>query len=569
MNRFLKKNSAKILYITVLVFTFLSHASYLNSGFTWLDHGDIEAGRTIIPLSDYPIMLVTRFGETGFYRPLVTFTNSLDYALYKTNATGYHLTNTLLHTAVTAVVPLFLSVFFTFTAVEMLLAMLIVGVHPLSWLEVGAITHRQELFLTLFTLLTAYFHKEARLQRRELYKVLAATCFLLALFSKETAIVIVPAIIIFWELIQKKNKLKSIKQKSQLSLYISEVIVFGIYILFRQRAVPELWRASSPPLSFSDAIGTRLSVLSRLVIDFVSPVRPPLSDAIPVVGLFTPIPMLIFIALVILVVLIIKRGIKSELGRAIILCLILLTPALNIIPVPRIGSPHYGYLPLVVFSALVILIVRFLRKSFDTHGIFILVVVGFWILVMAMSTFWGGFHFKDDYTLFQPEVLHDSHFLEGYYYLGNYYFKKQNLEAAEKEYFLALKSDPKILAYQEKRSIFINLASVYLQNNQLDKADQMLSNAEELKGTGNDLTLFHNRMILSYKKQDYKAVFQLSQDNQAFPYSPIIYIILADSLHHLGRDTEAIALLKNLLPLLNQSEQGKIQLLIKSLSVNK
>jgi hypothetical protein len=135
----------KLFYLLVLVIIFFIHVSYISNGFVWLDHGDIESGRAILPLSDLPHALFSRFGETGFYRPLVTITESIDAAVYGDWAPGFHLTNIFLHLIVVALVPLFLGAFFSLTFFELLFAMLLVGVHPYGWLPVGAISYRPEL----------------------------------------------------------------------------------------------------------------------------------------------------------------------------------------------------------------------------------------------------------------------------------------------------------------------------------------------------------------------------------------------------------------------------------------
>src|SRR5882672_7920435 len=122
-----KQLSTPVVYLLILLVTFLVHTSYLNNGFVWLDHGDIENGRTIVPLPETPLMFVIRFGDTAFYRPFVTLVTSTDFTIYKSMIFGYHLTNVLLHIAVTAIVPFFLSAFFSLSLPEILLAMLIVG----------------------------------------------------------------------------------------------------------------------------------------------------------------------------------------------------------------------------------------------------------------------------------------------------------------------------------------------------------------------------------------------------------------------------------------------------------
>ena len=48
-NAIFRKNPA-IVIAAGLIVIFILHISYINNGFTWLDHGDIESGRTILPI---------------------------------------------------------------------------------------------------------------------------------------------------------------------------------------------------------------------------------------------------------------------------------------------------------------------------------------------------------------------------------------------------------------------------------------------------------------------------------------------------------------------------------------
>ena len=69
-----------ILWLVVLGITLLTHASYINNDFTALDHIDIEQGKAILSPSQWHMAFAARYGETGFYRPLVTLTYSFDAA---------------------------------------------------------------------------------------------------------------------------------------------------------------------------------------------------------------------------------------------------------------------------------------------------------------------------------------------------------------------------------------------------------------------------------------------------------------------------------------------------------
>jgi hypothetical protein len=567
MKKFFIKRKSFFSFACVLLVIFLLHLSYLPNGFVWVDHVDIEQGRLLFPLEHITDVFFYRFGDTGYYRPLVSFVTSIDFALYKTFTPGYHLTNVLLHLAVSGVVPLFLSVFVGLTLPEMLLAAFIMGIHPLAVLPAGVLSYRAELLYTLFTLLTVFFHGRARKSGNLFFAFAAVVSFYLALISKETAIVIIPLIIIFWELLQRKKEKKSTHTRHIFDVWpllFSEILALGIYLLFRFRAVPEIWKAASVDLPFSDAIGTRMEVFVRMLSHFITPLRVSISDAVPIVGVLSFFTVFILVLLILFIMYLRTNSIRSPLVIMLILFLITLTPVLNIVSLSRFGSPHYGYLPLAVFSGIVLLFLRWgLNRSFIIKKS-ILIALCVWLFVMAWTTFWTGFQFKNDQTLFEPEVQRDPHFLEGYFYLGNWYLTHTHLKEAEDAYIKAQKTDPKILAYQEQRSILINLASVYMAKNNLHKADEILTQAEYLPGDENVQALYHNRMILLHMKHDYKSVYALSQDSRAFPYTPTIYLILADSLHNLGRDKEAAALLQTLLSKSSGEEKEKVRKLIKS-----
>ncbi|MFQ5632442.1 MAG: hypothetical protein ACE5I1_27040, partial [bacterium] len=135
---FIEKISPKILRPCLFAMTLLTHASYINNGFAWLDNGDIVQSRAILSMTELLKAFTQPFGETGFYRPLVTIFHSLDFAIYGDWAPGFHLTNVLLHCAAAACAVLFVMAFFSIPIRKSMFAALIFAIHPLSWLPVGA-----------------------------------------------------------------------------------------------------------------------------------------------------------------------------------------------------------------------------------------------------------------------------------------------------------------------------------------------------------------------------------------------------------------------------------------------
>jgi hypothetical protein len=515
MNSLMKRHLRKLFYVLVIVLIFILHLSYINNDFVWLDHGDIEAGRVIIPIDRLSDALFTRFGDTGFYRPLVTITENLDHAFYGEWAPGYHFTNIALHVIVIALIPLFLSVFFSFTLFETLLAMFIVGIHPLGWLPIGAIAYRSEFLLTIFTFLTVYFHSKARRTGNSFIEFLAVISLILALLSKETALVLIPLVIGLWEITKGKTRLKTAFR----ALIIPESFAIGSYLLLRLNAVPELWRFSAQPSPLGDAIGTHLFAVAKLAFAFINPFKPNLSDAVPVTQLISIVPFGAMVFIVLSLLFIRRVGFSSNWSKAVCLFLIFLSPALAIIPVPRLGSPHYGYIALAAFAALFLLTIRIVKKSSLAIRVCTYALCTAWIMIMSYVTFMAGFQFKNDATLFTPEVVREPHFLEGYLYLGNYFLLHNEPKLADDAYAHALKASPAFIAYSERQSIL------------------------------------YNRALIATRVKEYKKVVTLLSKDDSI--SPEALLLLANALHQLHKDREAISALERSRPLWGDAQQRK------------
>lgn len=189
----------------MLAVTVLTHASYINNGFTWLDHGDIERGRAVVPIGELGKAFVSRFGQTGFYRPLVTVANSLDTAIYGKNAAGYHATNLLWHVVVTVAVMTFWRQYLGWTEKKTAVVGLIFGLHPLSFLPVGAISYRPELLATALTFAALYWHGRVRQSGRVGDGLAAVLLAGGAMLAKESALVWLVGGWVWWEATRGKN----------------------------------------------------------------------------------------------------------------------------------------------------------------------------------------------------------------------------------------------------------------------------------------------------------------------------------------------------------------------------
>ncbi|MEP9412262.1 MAG: tetratricopeptide repeat protein [Candidatus Brocadia sp.] len=168
------------------------------------------------------------------YRPVVTLSYFLDYAVWRLNPFGYHLTNVILH-AINSVLLYSLLAWLTRMRSVALLSAVIFSIHPCVTEAVNAISYREDIFVSLFSLLSCLCliksgqrylvsypntpplsqgktradngrsHRLVSLWRLRAYYALALITYLLGLFSKETAIVTPLFVLFFWSLCKRES----------------------------------------------------------------------------------------------------------------------------------------------------------------------------------------------------------------------------------------------------------------------------------------------------------------------------------------------------------------------------
>lgn len=145
-------------------------------------------------------------GKQGYYRPLVTLSYMADYAVWKLNPLGYHLTNLLFH-ILNGLLVLWVAVRLLGNDKPVpLLTAALFAVHPIHTESVTWISGRTDPMAATFFLASVYSYLRAssagalggeRLSRR--WSLLSVAMFGLAVLAKETALVL-PAVLLAYEL---------------------------------------------------------------------------------------------------------------------------------------------------------------------------------------------------------------------------------------------------------------------------------------------------------------------------------------------------------------------------------
>ena len=474
MNLF-KKTAAW--YFVCLAAIAAAHLLYINNGFVWLDHGDIEQGRAIIPLSRWWLAFTGSFADTGFYRPLVTLIHGFDALLWPAFAPGFHCTNLGLHCAAAMAAPFFIASFFPLSCNERGIIALIFGLHPLAALPAGCISFRSESLLALFTFIAVTLYGKARSGGKALYPLPLFFITVCACFSKETAFFYIPSFLLLWEITRsifnrrcRAPEKKHDEMRKFLPAALTVAAALGSVFILRRIAMPVQWcitPVSMPPL---ESIGTRLAVLGKHLVNLALPFMPPLSDAVSPCGIAQPMVLGVALIIGIAAVMTVKMGLRSPASITVCLGAICLFPALNVLPLPRFYSPHYAYLAVAPLAAGVVLAGRKITGLGPRAANALRFIVVIWIIVTGVTTFLGGKRFQSDQTLFLPEVKKDLRFSEGWFYVGNYYRAAGNLNAADGAYDSGLAAAPGCIRFFDRMEFLINKSSIAVRRNDFGAA---------------------------------------------------------------------------------------------------
>jgi hypothetical protein len=478
----------------------LAHATALPGRFLWLDHGDLEAGAAIAPLSQLLGLFTRGFARTGFYRPLTAVALSLD-AAWHAGPLPFHLTNLVAH-ALAAALVVVLGSELGLSRLRALAAGALFAVHPVTAVVTGAIAYRAEALLTVALLSALIGHLRGRFGLT-LLGVLAAGLF------KETGLVLAPLLLL------------ALAPRRWLPVGVGT----GLALLLRLAFAPA-WRASFPPLTLVEHVGTRGGAVLRSALALVSPWTTGLCDDTPVLGLLAPAAL---VGLAILLALV-WLGVRAP-GAPRLFTLSLL-PALVLVPVPRFWSPHYLYVPLA-FGALAL--AGILPGSRAVRVVSGLVLAG-----CATLSLLAGLRYLDDEALFLPEVAARPSCREGWLYIGDARRTRGDAEGSLDAYAHALAPTPGVLAYVDRAAAAQNLGVAALSLGELGQAERAFREGLRLStDAANRRALIHDLAVTRLQMGHPEETLQLLGDACVRPESLPLCV---GALQTLGRHDDAAAL---------------------------
>lgn len=468
----LRRASVRPDLVAVAALAVASHAAALRGGFIWLDHAHLEGGLALVEPGSLWASFTRGFAGTGYYRPLVTISLSLDAVLSHTPAwfrvvtLGWH--------ALAAVMVSVAARWLRLSARAALVAGLVFAVHPLTSLVASATAFRSEAMCLVFLLGLLVAHEA----RRPMWAGLA---LLLGALTKETAWLLGPLLIGALELSRRSTPEAPGHAWPRRTL-VAEALAFAGATALRLLWVPP-FRARFPELSLGDALGTRLAAFTKSLLAAGIPADRSICDAFPVTGLASASALAGGLALAGIGYLAFRRR-----GLWLLLALALL-PSLQLVPVMRWWSPHYLYVPLA-FAAMLL---GRASERWQRGRLLGLALAG--AACFALSFVESG-RYASDERLFRPEVEREPACREGEFYLAEAARVAGRWQEAGARYAHASAPAPGYLAYVDEGAALVNLGAMLMVVGRLDAAQTAFTHAlarpldpTEVRGVRQNLAL--------------------------------------------------------------------------------
>ena len=170
--------------------------------------------------------------HTGYYRPLINLTYSIDYTLWGLNAKGFRLTNLVLHACCCFILFCFLN-YLVQNQKASLLATLIFAVHSANTEAVSWAVNRNNMVVTAFSLSAVYLYMKGWESGKFGFWSASLLAFALSLLSKEMGLMVLPMLFLYQRLLSRTRQAIS----KELISYLPFLTIAVVYFLLRKSVI--------------------------------------------------------------------------------------------------------------------------------------------------------------------------------------------------------------------------------------------------------------------------------------------------------------------------------------------
>lgn len=425
-------------YIFLVTLGFLLYYAALSFSFSYLDDNHLiinnheilkDGGLLNIFTSD---VFFSPEGSSFYYRPLLNISFLLDSYLGGIEPFFYHYSNLVLHLIAACLVFSFLKKFLLSKGTAFFLSLIFL-VHPALTQAVAWIPGRNDSLLTVlamssFILFTRFLETD-----KIIYWWLHLSFFILALFTKETA-VFMPLVFLAYYLIEGHSFSKeNISNNMVIALvtWSSSIFIWGLLRNLSLSGESSLRSIISSELNNLPAL---MIYIGKTILPFDLGVYPTLKDSSYWMGFFS----LILIGMAFLKT---DRINWRRVGFGFFWFLVFLLPSF-IRPNDNTGDflEHRLYLSIIGLLILVSEIFPIKYIDWKQRGEKIAAFLA--VALFCSLTFWHSFHFSDSLSFWKDAVKTSPRSAFVNNNLGSMYYLEGNLKEAQKYYLQALSINP-------------------------------------------------------------------------------------------------------------------------------
>lgn len=498
-NKLITFASFVIIVLTILVV----FGKVAKLGYTWLDDNNLIGDESYftkdiknIPQAFLQDTFISSGKRSYFYRPLLTVSFILDTQYCHQNASCFHVINLAIHIVFSLILYIFLQKIGVLKWSAFLMTLLF-AVHPVIAPAIAWIPGRNDSLLGVFFLTSFFFSLKLEQDTKKRYLMLHLLFLNLALYTKETA-VLLPILIVLYQLIIKR---KHLFKKPLTIFYPAWITSYLIWFGLRGYAIRNATYSSFKNISIENLPG--IFVYLGKIIPIKLSVLPILKDS----DIFTGV----LISILFLVVLYIFRKKFRDILFGYIWYLLLIVPTvIQFKNTTNFLLEHRSYLPLVGILMVLGKILSNKGKYYKVVNLLIIII----ILFFSYITFKRIDYYRSPLAFFTQATIDSPHSSEAFQSLGYVYQSNNNSDKAILLYNKSLKLNPNVI------NAHTNLGVILLDKDKFAEAEKEIIK-EQIKG--NEYTWLHLGRAYYGQGKRIEARFAWEQAYELDPnYLPVI-----------------------------------------------
>ncbi|MFA5830819.1 MAG: tetratricopeptide repeat protein [Candidatus Paceibacterota bacterium] len=445
IKNFFLKNGVQTAVASLVIFlaVWIVYANSIGNEFLWDDDAGIIFNNYIHDwqyfLNFFSQSMYNGAGIiSGYWRPAVLTVFAVEWHTFLVWPGGYHIVNILLHGINALLVFYLFRLLFGRFFIAFMTA-LVFGVHPLNTEAVTYISGIADSLCALFVLLGVIFYvkagNETEHRRKRLFFLAVFLCFILALMSRESAIMM-PGLLFLADIFRKRNEVKNWRNlKNPLKTVLPFLLFDGSYIISRL-TILNFTKEFTSLLSFNLPLHERIFTFFHALLLYLQLMFAPLHlhmerFLVAEKTLMSPPVLAGGLALGLIFFLIFKTFKKiPEVSFGLSWFLIALSPSANIfMPSATALAEHWLYLSLPGFFFALFVLVDKISRSWRYRSI-IFVFLTVWILWIGNLTILRNRDWANPIVLFTSTLQESPESSRANTNLGLAYEKKKEYDKA-------------------------------------------------------------------------------------------------------------------------------------------